>query len=87
LRQALAALEATAAETVGLGDAENDLGFMALCGYSVAPANALDSVKAVADLVTTGRHGTGIAQAIEQLLDQGRGPGRESRDQAAARAV
>lgn len=87
LQRALAILGGTAAETVALGDAENDLGFMALCGYSVAPANALNSVKAVADLVTAGRHGTGIAQAIAQLLEQGRGPGGSSQGRAAARAI
>jgi hydroxymethylpyrimidine pyrophosphatase-like HAD family hydrolase len=35
---------------VGIGDAENDHGFLAMYGYSVAVANALDSVKAKADL-------------------------------------
>ena len=37
---------------VGIGDAENDHAFLAMCGCSVAVANALDSVKAEADLVT-----------------------------------
>ncbi|MFN2450966.1 MAG: HAD family hydrolase [Candidatus Dormibacteria bacterium] len=74
LTRALRVLGGAAEETVGLGDAENDLGFMAMCGLSVAPANALVSVKRVAGMVTAGRHGVGIAQAIDDLLDQGRGP-------------
>ncbi|GAC1339649.1 MAG: hypothetical protein NVSMB29_07290 [Candidatus Dormibacteria bacterium] len=85
LQRALDVLPGTLAETVGLGDAENDLGFMKLCGYSAAPANALESVKALADLVTSARHGAGIAQAIDQLLDEGRGPGGVA-DRPGARA-
>jgi hypothetical protein len=53
---------------VGIGDAENDHAFLAMCGCSVAVANALDSVKAEADMVTRGAGGDGVRELIEQLL-------------------
>ena len=54
---------------VGIGDAENDHAFLAMCGCSVAVANALDSVKAEADLVTSGARGEGVRELIEHLLE------------------
>jgi HAD superfamily hydrolase (TIGR01484 family) len=53
---------------VGIGDAENDHAFLAMCGCSVAVANALDSVKAEADIVTRGARGEGVRELIERLL-------------------
>jgi hypothetical protein len=53
---------------VGIGDAENDHAFLAMCGCSVAVANALDSVKVEADLVTSGARGDGVRELIEHLL-------------------
>jgi HAD superfamily hydrolase (TIGR01484 family) len=54
---------------VGIGDAENDHAFLAMCGCSVAVANALDSVKGGADMVTHGARGDGVRELIEQLLE------------------
>ena len=53
---------------VGIGDAENDHTFLAMCGCSVAVANALDSVKAEADMVTRGARGDGVRELIDELL-------------------
>lgn len=53
---------------VGIGDAENDQTFLAACECSVAVANALESVKKLADLVTAGDHGAGVAELVERLL-------------------
>ena len=53
---------------VGIGDAENDHAFLAMCGCSVAVANALDSVKAEADLVTSGARGDAVRELIKHLL-------------------
>jgi hydroxymethylpyrimidine pyrophosphatase-like HAD family hydrolase len=53
---------------VGIGDAENDHAFLALCECGVAVANALDSVKAQADLVTQGRASNGVREVIEALI-------------------
>ncbi len=54
---------------VGVGDAENDHAFLAMCGCSVAVANALDSVKAEADMVTRGARGDGVRELIKHLLE------------------
>ena len=58
-----------AAEVVGVGDAENDHAFLRMCGLSVAVSNALQSVKDMADWVTTGARGAGVEELIAQLLD------------------
>jgi hydroxymethylpyrimidine pyrophosphatase-like HAD family hydrolase len=55
-------------ETVGVGDAENDHAFLALCECSAAVANALPAVKDRADLVTRGDHGPGVTELIERIL-------------------
>ncbi|WP_207229313.1 HAD family hydrolase [Ktedonosporobacter rubrisoli] len=54
--------------TVGVGDAENDHDFLALCGCSVALANALPALKAQADYTTQAPNGEGVVELIEQLL-------------------
>lgn len=53
---------------VGVGDAENDHAFLAACGFGVAVANALPSLKERADFVTTGANGRGTVELIEELL-------------------
>ena len=65
---ALGALGVTTAQTVGIGDAENDQAFLRACGLAVAVANALPTVKEVADLVTTGARGAGVVELIDALL-------------------
>ena len=41
---------------------------LAMSGYGVAVANALDSLKAEADLVTKGRASEGVRELIESLI-------------------
>ncbi|HEV3021005.1 MAG TPA: HAD hydrolase family protein, partial [Pirellulales bacterium] len=67
LAAALAELELSPHEAVGVGDAENDHAFLSLCECAVAVANALPSVKKEADLVTRGDHGAGVVELIDQL--------------------
>jgi hydroxymethylpyrimidine pyrophosphatase-like HAD family hydrolase len=55
-------------QSAAIGDAENDLEMFASCGFAVAVANALDSVKAAAKWVTPGERGAGVAQLIDRLL-------------------
>jgi len=55
-------------DVVGIGDAENDQAFLAMCGYGIAVANALDSVKEGADRVTKGRAGAGVREVIDGLI-------------------
>lgn len=54
--------------TVGIGDAENDLPFLRLCGFSVAVANAIDSVKEQVDLVTCAKYGAGAREIIDRVV-------------------
>lgn len=68
LHAALDMLGESLEHTVGVGDAENDEDFLAICGYAVAVANALPTLKERADLVTQGERGNGVAELIDHLL-------------------
>jgi HAD superfamily hydrolase (TIGR01484 family) len=59
---------------VGVGDAENDLELLALCGLSVAVGNALPAVKQVANLVTAAERGEGVAELVLHLLSSASAP-------------
>src|SRR5918993_984089 len=56
-------------DVAGVGDAENDHALLQLCGVGAAVANALPSLKDHADLVLSARHGAGVTQLIERILD------------------
>lgn len=68
LRAALEELALSPDDVVGIGDAENDEAFLAICGLGVAVANALDSLKSQADHVTSGENGAGVRAVIESLM-------------------
>ena len=68
LHRALEGLKLSPHNTVGVGDAENDHAFLAACECSVAVANALDSLKARADLVTAAANGAGVVELIDSLI-------------------
>jgi hydroxymethylpyrimidine pyrophosphatase-like HAD family hydrolase len=68
LAPALAALQVPLDRTVGVGDAENDLAFLRMCGLAVAVDNALPAVKVIADVVTTEARGAGVRELIAGLL-------------------
>lgn len=68
LTAAIANMQLDLRQVVGVGDAENDLPFLQLCGYSVAVNNALPVVKAQVDWVTEGDRGLGVIQLIDQFL-------------------
>jgi hydroxymethylpyrimidine pyrophosphatase-like HAD family hydrolase len=61
-------------ETVGVGDAENDEDFLAVCGYSAAVANALPTLKRKVDHVTSASHGRGVVELVRHLLNGDRRP-------------
>ncbi len=69
LAAALVELKLSPHNVVAVGDAENDHAFLTACGCAVAVANALDSVKADADIVTRADHGAGVAELIGRWLD------------------
>ncbi|HYV36898.1 MAG TPA: HAD family hydrolase [Gemmataceae bacterium] len=68
LRAMLVALGLSLDETVGVGDAENDLAFLHICGCAVAVANALSAVQEGADLVTKAGHGQGVEELIDMVI-------------------
>jgi hydroxymethylpyrimidine pyrophosphatase-like HAD family hydrolase len=68
LGAALGQLGLTFAETVGIGDAENDESFLKLCGVSAAVANALEVLKRQVNFVMEGARGAGVAELINRLL-------------------
>ena len=69
LGAALAQIQLSAHNIVGVGDAENDHAFMNLCECSVAVANALPMIKERADYITRGDHGDGVAELIGMIID------------------
>ena len=73
LQAALRQLGLDPAEVAGVGDAENDHAFLEVCGYSVAVANALPSIREEVDLVTAGDHGDGVTELIGRLLSASQG--------------
>jgi HAD superfamily hydrolase (TIGR01484 family) len=68
LAAALADLGLSPHNVVGVGDAENDHAFLALCECGVAVANALPMLKSRADLVTAADHGAGVVELIDRIL-------------------
>jgi HAD superfamily hydrolase (TIGR01484 family) len=68
LRAALDELALAPERVVAIGDAENDQAFLAACGYGVAVANALDSLKATTTHVTRGEAGAGVREIIDWLI-------------------
>jgi len=69
LRAALEELGISAQDVVGIGDAENDEAFLAMCGCGVAVGNALDSLKVRADRVTIAENGAGVREMIESMIN------------------
>lgn len=68
LRAVLEELQIPPREVVAVGDAENDLSMISIAGCGVAVANALESVKTRADLVTSQAAGAGVEELAEGLL-------------------
>ncbi|HEX3148050.1 MAG TPA: HAD family hydrolase [Gemmataceae bacterium] len=68
LTPTLAELGIPREHVVGVGDAENDHAFLALCGCAVAVGNALPALKDRADLVMDGIDGVGVSQLIDRML-------------------
>jgi hydroxymethylpyrimidine pyrophosphatase-like HAD family hydrolase len=68
LGAALNELKLSAHNVVGIGDAENDHAFLAICECAAVVANALPTLQERADLVTEADHGAGVAELIDQLI-------------------
>jgi hypothetical protein len=63
---ALAALELSAHNLLGIGDAENDHAFLGMCECAVAVADAVPALRERADYVTRGGAGAGVVEFIEE---------------------
>lgn len=68
LTEAAKAMGLSLSDIVGVGDAENDQVFLALCGYSAAVGNALPFLKKQVRYVAKATHGAGVEGLIEKLL-------------------
>jgi len=58
-------------EFVAIGDSPNDIEMLKASGFGVAVGNAHPKLKEVADLVTIGEHGAGVAEAVGELRRRG----------------
>lgn len=68
LQAALDQFGLSAQDVAGVGDAENDLHLLQHCGLGVAVENALPSLKAIAQRVTTQAQGAGVAELADWLI-------------------
>jgi phosphoglycolate phosphatase len=55
-------------EMLGIGDSENDLEFLNVCGLKAAVANADQGLKDMADYVCENKYGDGVKEAIERFV-------------------
>ena len=56
---------------VAMGDSSNDIEMLKVSGFGVAVGNAHPALKEVADMVTEGEHGAGVAEAVGELRRRG----------------
>ena len=70
LKTALSQMDLTPEQIVGVGDGENDLPLLKLCGLSVSVANALPMLKDCSDWIMTQNSGDGVAELIDKLLEK-----------------
>lgn len=70
LKKVLEDLGYTPADLIAFGDAQNDKTMIEYAGLGVAMGNAVDEVKAVANVVTDDNNHDGIAKVIETLLNE-----------------
>ena len=68
LFQALADLGISFHNCVGIGDAENDHSLIDACEVGVATANAIDSLKAHADIVLPEPNGVGVGRFLRGMI-------------------
>lgn len=68
LRAVLERMKIKLSETIGIGDAENDIAFLQICGFSCAVANAIDAVKREVDYIARGYEGSGVAEIIHRMI-------------------
>ena len=60
-----------ARDFVAFGDSPNDIEMLEAAGFGVAVGNAHPDLKRVAKMVTKGEHGTGVEEAVRELIERG----------------
>src|SRR3954471_8044520 len=68
LAKALKRMKISAANVVGIGDAENDHAFLESCAVAGAVSNALPSLKERCDVVMGRDHSGGVVDLIDRIL-------------------
>ncbi len=68
LRAALRLHNWPSAQTIAIGDGENDHDLLAAAGFAAAVNNAVPALKERADYVTTASHGAGVVELINLWL-------------------
>ncbi|KCZ70637.1 sucrose-phosphate phosphatase-like hydrolase, Archaeal [Candidatus Methanoperedens nitroreducens] len=59
-----------AQDFVAIGDSHNDVEMLEVSGFGVAVGNAHHELKGIADMVTKGEHGAGVAEAIKYIKEK-----------------
>lgn len=62
----------TLEETAAIGDSRSDICFMEIAGFSAAPANAAEPVKAIASYVSPQRYTRGVLDILERVIERNR---------------
>jgi len=73
LKVALAEVELSPHNVIGVRDAENDFAFLEACGCSAAVGNATPALKNAVDIVLEGCWGPGVVELIEQVISKDAG--------------
>ena len=55
-------------DIIGIGDAHNDIPLLNACGYKVAMGNAVDEVKAIANMIAPTVEEDGVKHILEKLV-------------------
>lgn len=58
----------SAKDFVAIGDSPNDIEMLKASGFGVAVGNAHPDMKKVADMITEGEHGAGVAEAVRYIF-------------------
>ena len=61
----------TASRVIAFGDGLNDISMIREAGIGVAMQNAVEEVRAAADLITGSCEESGVAMVLEQILPPG----------------
>ena len=69
LKTAIASLNLSLENIIGIGDAENDIDLLNISGFGISVANGLPILKQQADWITQGERGEGVEEAIDRMVN------------------